>query len=167
MKALVPLDGSPLALSVLPNVRRLAELTPGLEIHLFTVMDPKSAHGQADRPPGELSSTLPGSRTATAMAPAPRVVESHGEALDRVHVEAIEALHLVAGAELPGLRSTAEAVFSSAPADAISAKANEIGADLIVMATHGRSGLSHLLAGSVTESVIRHSGRPVLVSCPK
>jgi nucleotide-binding universal stress UspA family protein len=34
--------------------------------------------------------------------------------------------------------------------------------DLTVMATHGRSGLQHLLLGSVTENVFRHSFRPVL-----
>jgi nucleotide-binding universal stress UspA family protein len=35
--------------------------------------------------------------------------------------------------------------------------------DLIVMGTHGRSGLEHLLLGSVTEKVIRHAECPVLV----
>jgi nucleotide-binding universal stress UspA family protein len=35
-------------------------------------------------------------------------------------------------------------------------------ADLIVMATHGRTGLSHLLVGSVTEKVIRTAPCPVL-----
>jgi nucleotide-binding universal stress UspA family protein len=34
--------------------------------------------------------------------------------------------------------------------------------DLTVMATHGREGLQHLLLGSVTESIFRHSFRPVL-----
>jgi universal stress protein A len=36
------------------------------------------------------------------------------------------------------------------------------GADLIVMATAGRTGLSHLLIGSVAEKVVRHSPIPVL-----
>ena len=35
--------------------------------------------------------------------------------------------------------------------------------DLIVLSTHGRSGLAHLLLGSVTERVIRHAPCPVLV----
>lgn len=35
--------------------------------------------------------------------------------------------------------------------------------DLVVMGTHGRSGLEHLLLGSVTEKVIRHARCPVLV----
>ena len=41
--------------------------------------------------------------------------------------------------------------------------ATDYGADLIVMSTHGRTGLSHLLMGSVAEAVIRTSPCPVLV----
>ena len=40
--------------------------------------------------------------------------------------------------------------------------ANETNADMIVMGTHGRTGLSHVLLGSVTERVIRTSDIPVL-----
>ncbi|HEV7735572.1 MAG TPA: universal stress protein [Candidatus Binatia bacterium] len=35
-------------------------------------------------------------------------------------------------------------------------------ADSIIMATHGRSGLAHLLIGSITEKIVRHSPIPVL-----
>jgi nucleotide-binding universal stress UspA family protein len=101
------------------------------------------------------------------MSPAPRVVESHGEALERVRLEAIEALEMLAHEQLTGINVTWEVDFNAHPAEAISEKAEALGADIIVMATHGRSGLSHMLAGSVTEAVIRNSGRPVLVNCPK
>jgi glycine betaine transporter len=40
--------------------------------------------------------------------------------------------------------------------------ATSLGADLIVMGTHGRTGMSHLLMGSVAESVLRHAPCPVL-----
>ena len=36
-------------------------------------------------------------------------------------------------------------------------------ADLIVMGTHGRTGITHLLIGSVAERVIRHAPCPVFV----
>jgi nucleotide-binding universal stress UspA family protein len=39
-------------------------------------------------------------------------------------------------------------------------------ADLVVMATEGRTGLSHLLIGSVAEKVVRHSPVPVLTVRP-
>jgi nucleotide-binding universal stress UspA family protein len=41
-------------------------------------------------------------------------------------------------------------------------RATETGADLIVIATHGKSGLERLLVGSTTERVMRHSHVPVL-----
>ena len=46
--------------------------------------------------------------------------------------------------------------------DGILYEAKGIGADLIVMGTHGRSGLSHLMLGSVAERVIRGAHCPVL-----
>lgn len=42
-------------------------------------------------------------------------------------------------------------------------KAKEIGVDLIVLATHGRTGLAHVLMGSVAEHVIRYAPCPVFV----
>lgn len=49
------------------------------------------------------------------------------------------------------------------PYEEIVAAAAEEGAELIVMTTHGRKGLSHMLLGSVTERVIRTAPCPVLV----
>jgi len=48
------------------------------------------------------------------------------------------------------------------PADETIRAANEVKADLIVMATHARHGISHLVLGSVTEKVVRESSCPVL-----
>ena len=45
--------------------------------------------------------------------------------------------------------------------------AKEWGADVIVMGTHGRTGLTHLLVGSVAEYVIKHAGVPVMVISSK
>lgn len=49
------------------------------------------------------------------------------------------------------------------PGSEIPTYAARMGADLIVTATHGRTGLQRVLIGSVAESVVRHSGCPVLV----
>jgi len=60
------------------------------------------------------------------------------------------------------VQATSE-VRSGTPATEIAHAAADYGADLIVMATHGRTGLPHLLLGSVAEHVIRHTTCPVLV----
>lgn len=49
------------------------------------------------------------------------------------------------------------------PFEVILKVANEWEADLIVLGTHGRTGLSHLLMGSVAEKVIRHSTKPLFI----
>jgi nucleotide-binding universal stress UspA family protein len=45
--------------------------------------------------------------------------------------------------------------------------ADSINADLIAMATHGRSGFAHVLAGSIAEDVVSHARRPVLTFVTK
>lgn len=47
------------------------------------------------------------------------------------------------------------------PYEAILSEAARLGADLIVMSTHGRSGLAHALIGSVAERVVRQASIPV------
>lgn len=49
------------------------------------------------------------------------------------------------------------------PFEAILNVAKEWDADIIVLGTHGRTGLSHLLMGSVAEKVIRHSEIPLFI----
>ncbi len=46
-------------------------------------------------------------------------------------------------------------------AESIVAEAEKEGSDLIVMSTHGRTGLAHILMGSVTEHVVRNARCPV------
>jgi nucleotide-binding universal stress UspA family protein len=48
------------------------------------------------------------------------------------------------------------------PAREIAAHADKIGADLIVVGTHGRGGLSHAVLGSVAERIVQKAKRPVL-----
>ena len=45
----------------------------------------------------------------------------------------------------------------------IAKAAEKFGADLIILSTHGRTGLAHVLLGSTAERVVRHAGCPVLV----
>jgi nucleotide-binding universal stress UspA family protein len=61
--------------------------------------------------------------------------------------------------ELPGVENVVEV---GDPADTIVDFAKRNGIDLIVMSTHGRRGVKHMLLGSVAEKVIRHSPAAVL-----
>jgi nucleotide-binding universal stress UspA family protein len=54
-------------------------------------------------------------------------------------------------------------IRSGRPDTEIIAAAQETGADLIAMSTHGRSGVGRLLFGSVAEQVLRHSEVPVFL----
>ncbi len=60
--------------------------------------------------------------------------------------------------------STVASVFLSPPAaEAITSFASDMGVDLVVMASHGRTGIRRLVTGSVTEAVVRLAPCPVLV----
>jgi nucleotide-binding universal stress UspA family protein len=60
-------------------------------------------------------------------------------------------------------RVTAKVVVRPIPiGDAVIASAEEAHADLIVMGTHGRTGMKRLVLGSVAEHVVRHAGCPVV-----
>jgi nucleotide-binding universal stress UspA family protein len=49
------------------------------------------------------------------------------------------------------------------PSSGITHSADELGADLIAMTTHGRSGMGRFLMGSVAERVLRNAERPVMI----
>ena len=61
-----------------------------------------------------------------------------------------------------GLDVEAQLIYGAAPRDRLLEFARRTGIDLIVMSTHGRSGLGHFFLGSFAESTVRHSAVPVL-----
>ena len=66
-----------------------------------------------------------------------------------------------------GLPCTTKIVEGSASTE-ITARGKDIGADLIVVGTHGRTGLAHAMLGSVAERVVRRASCPVLtVPCSR
>ena len=80
----------------------------------------------------------------------------------RKHAEAVLAAAGARATEL-GVRYEPVYVAERYPAEAIMETAAAHGADLIVMASHGRRGLNRLLVGSQANAVITHSTIPVLV----
>jgi nucleotide-binding universal stress UspA family protein len=77
-----------------------------------------------------------------------------------------DSLRAVAHKWFAGKMSHEIAVRIGEPAHAILAAAEELGADVILMATHGRTGEDRARLGSVTEQVVRHSTRPVVTIRP-
>ena len=95
--------------------------------------------------------------TADFVAPAFMTYEQEGEQT------ALEELKKVASE--CGVSPAACDVLSGAPAfDEICRLGQTIPADLVVMPTHGRTGLKHVFLGSTAERIVQHSSCPVLVT---
>jgi universal stress protein A len=87
---------------------------------------------------------------------------SPGEMKARLRLQEIAAQHLV-GVQY---QIHTAAAPERALAKAVVRVATELEADLIVLKTHGRKGLSHLILGSVAEEVVRTAPCPVLTLTP-
>ena len=83
--------------------------------------------------------------------------------LNEIHGRAARMLDEVADAipEAPG-RVDRHVLEGGAIAISIQEAAREFGADMIVMGTHGRTGLAHVFLGSVAERTLRNAPCPVL-----
>ncbi len=81
------------------------------------------------------------------------LIDKHQKALEQYLKD-----HFADVLPLVELRTKVE-IGSAAPG--ILAEAEKEGSDLIVMSTHGRTGLAHILMGSVTEHVLRNARCPV------
>ena len=85
------------------------------------------------------------------------------ESIDEDHAaRAIRTLEKIVLEQVPQDVAADAEVLSGDPIDKVVRYARDEGADLIVMATHGRSGLSHVLMGSVAEHIVRKAPCPVL-----
>jgi nucleotide-binding universal stress UspA family protein len=83
-----------------------------------------------------------------------------------LHRQASAQLDEICREHLPKKLEAQRIIASGQPAEQIMKLAREHEADLIVIATNGRTGVSHLLFGSVTEKVVRMAGCPVLTIRP-
>jgi universal stress protein A len=85
-------------------------------------------------------------------------LEVEREVEDRIR----EELGRLRDGTLAGVDVQPQVLQSGSPADAICKYAAEHDIDIIVCSTHGRTGLAHLLIGSVAEKIVRHAPCPVL-----
>lgn len=137
-RILVPLDGSQLAESALPAAEYIAGKTRArvLLIHVIEQHPPAEVHGQHHL-----------ANEAEALAYLDGVIkryfDKHGRAESHVHTAAVSDV-----------------------AASIVDHANEIDSDLIVMCTHGRSGLREWLFGNIAQQVIAIGSASVLLIRP-
>ncbi|MBN1810598.1 MAG: universal stress protein [Anaerolineae bacterium] len=142
-KIVVPLDGSELAEGVLPHVAEVIR-GRGSQVCLLTVA--QSARVTTSVLPDLFSS-----------------FDNTQEERQRVEQELTAYLETVAGRLEPTAAQVQASVRFGRPADEILAFAGEAGADLIAMSTHGRSGISRWVLGSVADRVLHGAMCPVLI----
>lgn len=127
-------------------LRRAIDLAGTGNLHLVHVIDRSSPAGPM---------------TGVAVAP------SMEEELDRLHSYAVEHIEEYARPPQGASHRLVSHVAVGAPAREIAQLASDLEADLIVVGTHGRTGLRRLVLGSVAEGVLRLATCPVLVERPK
>jgi nucleotide-binding universal stress UspA family protein len=162
---LVPLDGSGFAEQALPVALGLA-LRAGATLHLVHVHTPH-APPSALEDPGDRADPADGTpqEAPSERDPAGRALREANSQLKEAYRSYLDGVsrRLAALATVPVLADLVE----GAVGDALAEEARVRGADLIVMATHGRGPLSRFWLGSVADEMVRRSPVPVLLLRPR
>ena len=138
---LAPLDGSDFSECSLAHVKAIASGCNVPEVVLMRVIEPMPQTGWIGQ---------------DAMVEADKKAHEHAkEYLDRVSNDLKEQ----------GLYITT-AIVDGRPGDVIMEYAEKNQVDLVIMSTHGSSGVARWAFGSVTDKVVRHSKVPVLITSP-
>ena len=144
-KILVPLDGSKLAECALPHVENMVKAGAVGEVTLLNVVNVY----------------IPG------RAEIPGIADMNG-VRESLVAESVKYLADVkARLDSEGICVKTESLEGNRPADAISEYAQKQGMDMIVIATHGYTGLKKLMLGSVALEVLHESHVPVLLIRPE
>jgi nucleotide-binding universal stress UspA family protein len=146
-RILIPLDGSDLSECSLQHVKAIAQGCNVPDVVVFRVIVPLSAEARS------ALATVGDERLRSA------VRQNEQDAKDYV-------LKVRDRLQTQGVSSRTVTVQGRA-ADEILSYAEKTNVDLIVMSSHGRSGLSRFFYGSVAEKVVRHSRVPVLLVSPE
>jgi nucleotide-binding universal stress UspA family protein len=138
---MVPLDGSKLAECVLPHIEAIAKLSKA-SIELVHVVEPLELPTR-----GGIALSVDDLRQIVAHS------KKDAESYLR---EIVERLKLV------GIKANWKLLTGKA-ADKLIAHLNKSNFDLVIMATHGRSGISRWIWGSVAEKILHSSSVPILL----
>ncbi len=177
-KIIVPLDGSPLAEKALPYATKLAKQLKATLVLLrveeaqpLVVEFSESPQVQAGnlihagklRPDGPMVSG-PDLVPAYSSDPYQTFTSYSGKQDDEDYLQKVKETLMGVGAETPlEAEQIQTLVVCGRSSKELAAIVTEAQADLVVMTTHGRSGLSLLLTGSVATNLIQHSSLPVIL----
>ena len=142
-KILVPLDGSGLAECVLPHVESIAGGCGAKNVTFIRIVEPFYI-------PEYIYASIVG-------AIAPEEVDAENKTRAKKYLDKI-----VTNISLNGAKPKVEVVMGK-PADVLATYASKNKFDLIIIATHGRSGVSRWVWGSVADRVLRSACAPVLM----
>lgn len=132
-----PTDFSEASLAALPWAKRMAEQMQA-DIHAIYVVEEPHIYATLDMGP----------------VPIPSV--------DELTRSADKRMSNFSSSHLKSLGNVTTSVLVGRPAEEVVRYAKEKNAALIIMTTHGYSGVKHVLLGSTTEAVLRHASCPVL-----
>ena len=140
-KIMVPLDGSQVAECVIPHIETIAG-KPGTAVELVTVVEP-------------------------LVIPTRGQIALSDDDIKQIDAEARQEAHkyldqVAARLKQAGVNARVVLLTGKA-ADSLVRYANNNDVDLIIMATHGRSGISKIFWGSVAEKILRATAIPVLL----
>ena len=145
-KILVPLDGSELAEVVLPYVKWFMEVSDVNEIVFLRVVEPFRMAGGLE---------------AQVMPEDKKRIEEDAGVLARKYLDGI------AGQFKDSRIKKNRVVLVGKPAKTIAEYVGKSDVDLIIMATHGFSGVHHLVRGSVAEEIVHAARAPVFLVTPR
>jgi len=147
-KILLPLDGSALSHQAIPHAIAVATGI-GVEVVLFQVID-SVAHLISETTPATIEPIPSGELTVEI---AESAVEGQRQAA-LANLEAVTA-QVVAGG-IDAARVTTEIVEGTA-SQAIEEAVERLGCDIVIISSHGRSGIRRVLLGSVADHVARNT----------
>ena len=145
----------------------------GVFKHILIATDGSPLSARAEKAAIALAGALGARVTAYCAVEEPQPIYVEGEAFDQAmmshfdvrakavaegRIRAIAKVAKAAGVRFNGLVRNAKTAY-----EGIIDAARRQGCDVIVMASHGRRGLSKLMMGSVTQKVLTHSKIPVVV----
>ncbi len=145
-KIMVPLDGSALAECVLPHVTAIADSVNVKDVVLVRVVNPI-----------HLPASVPAAGDFGFREQDRLQLEEHRRSTAEAYLKDVGAQLKIEDTDI------SHAIVEGKVADSLADYAVNHAVDLIVMASHGRSGVSRWVMGSVAEKMVRSSCVPVLL----